>query len=121
MALPHLLLRDSWKQGTDFDHLADSTRDRISRIVRKALEFEMNVICATASTWNAQAKNTVRWPNLPNLVAELLEMDEELADHIDAYASETVAAEFARRYHDFVEPPADATTQEQSHQEAVRA
>lgn len=121
MALPYLLLRDSWKQGADFDRLADSTRDRISRIARKALEFEMNVICATASAWNAQAKNTVRWANLPNLVAELLEMDQELAEHIEAYAGESVVAEFARRYRDFVEPPPDETTEQPGQQTAVLA
>lgn len=112
MSLPYLLMRDSWRDDTDFDRLCDRTRDRIYRIARKALEFEMSCICATASAWNAQAKNTVRWSSLESLVQELVGMGGELAQHIDSYASDAVAREFLRRDHDFQDQQqADADAQ----------
>ncbi|KND92548.1 hypothetical protein TOPH_02895 [Tolypocladium ophioglossoides CBS 100239] len=78
--LVHVVGRIPW-----YMHLAQlpssepQQRETLVRLYRWVLEFEMNCVCATASAWNAAAKNVVGWAGLCKLTQTIREADDKVA------------------------------------------
>lgn len=87
MSLACLLLKDSWHDEDNFEKRYSDTRDYLTKLYRKVLEFEMNCICASASAWNAAAKHVVSWNNLSSLVQAIEDMDAELVIQVEQNAT----------------------------------
>lgn len=94
MHLSEILLASAWKNDLDFNAQRDRTRDRLLQLYRKVLEFEMNCVCAAASSWNIAAKNIVGWHGLGAIVREIEELDNEMTalmvTHIDKGVAENI-------------------------------
>lgn len=87
MSLACLLLKDSWHDEENFETRYRDTKDYLTKLYRKILEFEMNCICASASAWNAAAKHVVSWNNMSSLVQVIEDMDAELVKQIEQNAT----------------------------------
>lgn len=96
MHLSELMLASGWKSDADFNREQDGVRERLLKLYRKVLEFEMNCVCAAASTWNNAAKNVVGWHALGSLVNDIEALDDELAELIDKYIAKGVAGSILR-------------------------
>ncbi|KAL6853203.1 hypothetical protein J3F83DRAFT_513592 [Trichoderma novae-zelandiae] len=94
MHLSEIMLASAWKTDADFNAQRDRARDRLLQLYRKVLEFEMNCVCAAASSWNIAAKNIVGWHGLGAIVREIEELDGEMmalmVTHIDRGVAETI-------------------------------
>lgn len=96
MHLSELMLASGWKSDADFNREQDGVRERLLKLYRKVLEFEMNCVCAAASTWNNAAKNVVGWHALASLVNDIEALDDELAELINKYIAKGVAGSILR-------------------------
>jgi hypothetical protein len=96
MHLSEILLASAWKNDFDFNAQRDRTRDRLLQLYRKVLEFEMNCVCAAASSWNIAAKNIVGWHGLGAIVREIEEMDNEMTALMVTYIDRGVADKILR-------------------------
>lgn len=96
MHLSELLLASGWKSDADFNREQDGMRERLLKLYRKVLEFEMNCVCAAASTWNNAAKNVVGWHALGSLVRDIETLDDEIATLINTYIARGVAESILR-------------------------
>ncbi|PTB38502.1 hypothetical protein M441DRAFT_70877 [Trichoderma asperellum CBS 433.97] len=96
MHLSELLLASGWKSDADFNREQDGVRERLLKLYRKVLEFEMNCVCAAASTWNNAAKNVVGWHALGSLVRDIETLDDEIAALINNYIARGVAESILR-------------------------
>ncbi|KAG9255553.1 uncharacterized protein F5Z01DRAFT_547462 [Emericellopsis atlantica] len=83
MHLTHLMQCPSWVDAGDFEARQhefavrrDRSRDAITKVYRRVLEFEMNCVCAAASAWNSVAKHAVRWKTIDKMVDGIYESDE---------------------------------------------
>ncbi|EHK44646.1 hypothetical protein TRIATDRAFT_6711, partial [Trichoderma atroviride IMI 206040] len=83
MHLSELMLASGWKSDADFNREQNGVKERLVKLYRKVLEFEMNCVCAAASTWNNAAKNVVGWHALGSLVRDIETLDDELAELIN--------------------------------------
>ncbi|KAM6480724.1 hypothetical protein HDV62DRAFT_102733 [Trichoderma sp. SZMC 28011] len=99
MHLSELIMASAWKSDADFLEQRDRTRERLLKLYRKVLEFEMNCVCAAASSWNNAAKNVVGWHKLGAMVREIEELDVEIGNLIVTYIDRRVA-ETIRRYNE---------------------
>ncbi|KAM0454791.1 hypothetical protein ACHAPV_008164 [Trichoderma viride] len=91
MHLSELMLASGWKSDADFNREQNGVKERLLKLYRKVLEFEMNCVCAAASTWNNAAKNVVGWHAMGSLVRDIETLDEELAELINKYVAKGVA------------------------------
>lgn len=108
MHLSELLLGSAWKNDDDFHRQRDRTRERLLILYRKVLEFEMNCVCAAASSWNNAAKNVVGWHGLGTLVREIEDLDAEIANLIATYIARGVAETITRHNDDLKLDPTGA-------------
>ncbi|UKZ82986.1 hypothetical protein TrVFT333_010787 [Trichoderma virens FT-333] len=99
MHLSELILASAWKSDADFYIQRDRTREKLLKLYRKVLEFEMNCVCAAASSWNNAAKNVVGWHKLGAMVREIEELDTEISNLITNYIDRGVA-DSIRRYNE---------------------
>jgi hypothetical protein len=106
MFLTQLLLPESWRHDTDFRAHAPQARDLILAQYRRVLEYEMNCVCATATSWNMAAKNVVGPQALGKLDAAIREADAEIARFVERYCTEGVAERLLALDKD-LEVPAD--------------
>lgn len=60
----------------------------------------MNCVCATASAWNAAAKNVVRWATMDQLVRSVVELDEQLVGVVRAHCTARVQDSLLVHYRD---------------------
>ncbi|KAL6889134.1 hypothetical protein GGI43DRAFT_416551 [Trichoderma evansii] len=100
MALSEVMLASGWKSDADYNREKDGVRERLLKLYRKVLEFEMNCVCAAASTWNNAAKNVVQWHALGSLVRDIETLDNELAELINTYIARGVAESILRHNSD---------------------
>lgn len=105
MHLSELLLASGWKSDADFNREQAGVRDRLLLLYRKVLEFEMNCVCAAASTWNNAAKNVVGWHALGTLVRDIETLDDEIAQLINTYIARGVAESILRYNLDLILDP----------------
>ncbi|KAL7941385.1 hypothetical protein V8C42DRAFT_335020 [Trichoderma barbatum] len=91
MHLSELILASAWRSDSDFYSQRDQTRQRLLKLYRKVLEFEMNCVCAAASSWNHAAKNVVGWHKLGAMVREIEELDAEMTNILANYIDKRVA------------------------------
>ncbi|TFB02694.1 hypothetical protein CCMA1212_005552 [Trichoderma ghanense] len=96
MHLSEILLASAWKNDLDFNAQRDRVRDRLLQLYRKVLEFEMNCVCAAASSWNIAAKNIVGWHGLGAIVREIEELDNEMTALMVKYIDRGVAQNILR-------------------------
>lgn len=96
MHLSELMLASGWKSDADFNREQVGVRERLQKLYRKVLEFEMNCVCAAASAWNNAAKNVVGWHALGSLVRDIETLDDELAELINKYIAKGVAESILR-------------------------
>lgn len=96
MHLSELMLISGWKSDADFNREQDAVKERLLKLYRKVLEFEMNCVCAAASTWNNAAKNVVGWHAMDALVRDIETLDDELAQLINNYIARGVAESILR-------------------------
>ncbi|KAL7785935.1 hypothetical protein V8C37DRAFT_405627 [Trichoderma ceciliae] len=96
MHLSELMLASGWKNDDDFNSQRDRTRERLLKLYRKVLEFEMNCVCAAASSWNNAAKNVVGWHGLGALVREIEQLDVEITNLVVRYIARGVAENILR-------------------------
>ncbi|KAL7931528.1 hypothetical protein V8C35DRAFT_282526 [Trichoderma chlorosporum] len=96
MHLSELILASAWKSDADFYSQRDRTKERILKLYRKVLEFEMNCVCAAASSWNNAAKNVVGWHKLGTMVRDIEELDAEISNLITEYIDKGVAVNIRR-------------------------
>ncbi|KAI9150247.1 hypothetical protein HJFPF1_10005 [Paramyrothecium foliicola] len=92
MFLTQLLLPASWRDQKDFHSKKDEARDMVIAQYRRVLEFEMNCVCATATSWNMAAKNVVGWQGLGKLDESIREGNDELRAFIEKYCIEAVSS-----------------------------
>ncbi|KAK0386767.1 hypothetical protein NLU13_6603 [Sarocladium strictum] len=97
MHLSLLLLGDNWRDLQLFTERKDQVRSAILDLYARLLEFEMNCICASASSWNNAAKHVVPWQGLPELVRELQEADARMAQLVDETAADKVRGDLLSR------------------------
>jgi hypothetical protein len=96
MHLSELMLASGWKSDAEFYREQDGVRERLLKLYRKVLEFEMNCVCAAASTWNNAAKNVVGWNAMASLVDDIETLDAEFAELIKKYIARGVAESILR-------------------------
>ncbi|KAG6010205.1 hypothetical protein E4U21_007682 [Claviceps maximensis] len=82
MHCAHLLDARCWKDDDRFRKTQQATKDVLIKLNRKVLEFEMNCVCATASAWNAAARNVVEWNKMDQLVNNIKQLDEQIIETI---------------------------------------
>ena len=88
MSLYAILLRENWTSESDFETLRLHTRQTLLDLYRRILEFEMNIVCAAASSWNFAAKNVVDWHGWRGMAQRIGDADEELRRDIEKYGTE---------------------------------
>ncbi|KAM0254678.1 hypothetical protein ACHAQJ_006528 [Trichoderma viride] len=110
MHLSEVMLASGWKNDSDFYSQRDRTRDLLLKLYRKVLEFEMNCVCAAASSWNNAAKNVVGWHGLGTLVREIETLDAEIAKLIKTYIARGVAETILRHNGDLKLESTEGTT-----------
>jgi hypothetical protein len=91
MFLSQLLLPESWRDDKDFRANQEKAHDMVLSLYRRVLEFEMNCVCATATSWNMAAKNVVDWQGLVNMDRGIRQENEELGNFIQEHCTESVA------------------------------
>ena len=79
MHLAQLPLGGSWEAYHQLQDEQRNIREKLVKLYRKVLELVMNCVCATASSWNAAAKNVVKWNTLDNLINTICDLDEQVA------------------------------------------
>lgn len=89
-----------WKDDERFRKTLQNTRDTLIKLYRKVLEFEMNCVCATASAWNAAARNVVGWNTIDQLMDSIKELDEQTIETIKLDCSEKVRDALLGQYQD---------------------
>ena len=87
MWLSQILLPDSWSDASSFHQNRMQVRDTLVDLYRKVLEFEMNCICASASSWNHVAKNVVGWKGLPDLVEQIEATDRQMVGYVEQFGT----------------------------------
>lgn len=97
MHLSLLLLGDNWQDLNVFMEKHENTRTALVDLYARLLEFEMNCICASASSWNNAAKHVVAWQGFPDLVKELEEADAEMYRFVEEHAAEKIKADLLSR------------------------
>ncbi|KAG6163608.1 hypothetical protein E4U27_002427 [Claviceps purpurea] len=105
MHVAQLLDARCWKDDERFRKTLQNTRDTLIKLYRKVLEFEMNCVCATASAWNAAARNVVGWNTIDQLMDSIKELDEQTIETIKLHCSEKVRDALLGQYGD-VDPGA---------------
>lgn len=100
MHLSEVMLNSAWKSDSDFYSQRDGTRDRLLKLYRKVLEFEMNCVCAAASSWNNAAKNVVGWHGLGAIVREIEGLDAEMTKLVVNYIARGIAENIMRHNED---------------------
>ncbi|TWU74956.1 hypothetical protein ED733_005369 [Metarhizium rileyi] len=90
MHLAQLLLASSWEVDQRFREQKNETREKLVRLYRKVLEFEMNCVCATASAWNTAAKNVVGWSTMDKLVNSILDLDRQVVQIVETHCAEGI-------------------------------
>lgn len=88
MSLYAILLRENWTSESDFENLRLHTRQTLLDLYRRILEFEMNMVCAAASSWNFAAKNVVDWSGWSKMAGKIRDADEELRGCIERFGTE---------------------------------
>lgn len=88
MSLYAILLRENWTSEADFQNLRLHTRQTLLDLYRRILEFEMNIVCAAASSWNFAAKNVVDWQGWRAMAGRIREADTELVGCIERFGTE---------------------------------
>ncbi|KAK2593274.1 hypothetical protein QQS21_009039 [Conoideocrella luteorostrata] len=95
------LLRDgSWDADKEFSEQQSAAKEQLVKLNRNVLEFEMNCVCATASAWNAAARNVVGWNTLDQLVNSIHELDEQIVKVIKQSCTENVQDNILQQYRD---------------------
>lgn len=97
MHLSLLLLGDNWQELELFMEKQEAVRNTVVDLYARVLEFEMNCLCASASSWNNAAKHVVAWQGLPDLVRGLQEANEEVVKLVDDNAAEKIKADLLAR------------------------
>jgi hypothetical protein len=97
MHLSLLLLGDNWQDLQLFTERQEATRSAIVDLYARLLEFEMNCICASASSWNNAAKHVVPWQGLPELVRELEEANTQMVKLVEENAAEKIREDLLRK------------------------
>ncbi|CAM1505766.1 Fc.00g114030.m01.CDS01 [Cosmosporella sp. VM-42] len=95
-ALSRTLLQENWETADTVMNLRDHTRHTLLNLYRKILEFEMNCICAGASSWNIAAKNVVDWNGWSSMAAAVRDADEQLERDIEKYGTKDARERFRR-------------------------
>lgn len=97
MQLSLLLLGDNWQDLQLFTEKQETIRNTVVDLYARVLEFEMNCLCASASSWNNAAKHVVAWQGLPELVRELQQANEEVVKLVEENAAEKIRGELLAR------------------------
>lgn len=102
MLLSQLLLPSTWRDDAAFRRAQETqqTREMLVGLYRKVLEFEMNCVCAAASSWNNAAKNVVGWAGLAALLDALREADAAVAGYVERNCDEGARAVLLGLYRD---------------------
>jgi hypothetical protein len=100
MHLGQLLLGSSWEADNRFREQQAAVREKLVKLYRKVLELEMNCVCATASTWNAGAKNVVGWNTMDKLVTTLLDLDAQVVQLVQQHCTAQSRDSMLERYKD---------------------
>ncbi|KEY66771.1 hypothetical protein S7711_07552 [Stachybotrys chartarum IBT 7711] len=102
MLLSRLLLPSAWRDDAAFRRAQETqqTREMLVGLYRKVLEFEMNCVCAAASSWNNAAKNVVGWAGLAALVDALRDADAEVEGYVARNCDEGTKAVLLGRCRD---------------------
>ncbi|KAG5975286.1 hypothetical protein E4U55_007747 [Claviceps digitariae] len=108
MHTAHLLDARYWKDDDRFRKRQQATKDMLVKLNRKVLEFEMNCVCATASAWNAAARNVVEWNRMDQLMNNIKELDEQVIETIKLNCPENARDTLLAHYRDM--DPASTST-----------
>ncbi|KAG5916210.1 hypothetical protein E4U42_007771 [Claviceps africana] len=100
MHAAHLLDARYWTDDDRFRKTQQATRDTLVKLNRKVLEFEMNCVCATASAWNAAARNVVEWNMMDQLMNNIKELDEQVIETIKLNCAEKTRDNLLAQYRD---------------------
>ncbi|KAG5932602.1 hypothetical protein E4U53_001250 [Claviceps sorghi] len=100
MHAAHLLDARCWRDDDRFRKGQQATRDMLVKVNRKVLEFEMNCVCATASAWNAAARNVVEWNMMDQLMNNIKELDEQVIETIRLNCGEKTRDNLLAQYRD---------------------
>ncbi|KAK5996467.1 hypothetical protein PT974_01801 [Cladobotryum mycophilum] len=87
--LSELMISSNWKDDRDFRRQQPHTREYIVTLYRKVLEFQMNCVCAAASTWNHAARNVVGWKDMGSLVESIRDADRQIIEEMERFAKES--------------------------------
>ncbi|KAF4460411.1 ankyrin repeat domain-containing [Fusarium albosuccineum] len=92
MTLPRALHPSSWTSPAEYQRLQPHTRQTLLDLYRRLLEYEMNIVCAAASSWNMAARNVVDWQGWKAMDDAVREKDDELRGDMEKYGTEEVKA-----------------------------
>lgn len=98
MHLSRLLIHESWLDVAEYRSSRDRVQQSITTLYRKVLEFEMNCVCAPASTWSTAAKNVVDSHGLGDLATEIEQLDTDLIAVVSQNASESIRGRLLADY-----------------------
>ncbi|KAG6013771.1 hypothetical protein E4U54_006342, partial [Claviceps lovelessii] len=110
----HLLDARCWRDDDRFRRAQQATRDMLVKLNRKVLEFEMNCVCATASAWNAGARNVVEWNKMEQLMNNIKQLDEQVIETIKLNCSDKDRESLLAQYRD-MDPASTSTSTSTGH------
>lgn len=90
----------SWEDHDKFRQNQSATRDMLVKLNGRVLEFEMNCVCATASAWNAGARNVVRWNTMDQLVDSIIKLEEQVIEIVEQNCTAKVRNTLLMQYRD---------------------
>ncbi|QPH10595.1 hypothetical protein C2857_001983 [Epichloe festucae Fl1] len=98
--LTPLQVPGSWEDHDKFRQNQSATRDMLVKLNGRVLEFEMNCVCATASAWNAGARNVVRWNTMDQLVDSIIKLEEQVIEIVEQNCTAKVRNTLLMQYRD---------------------